>query len=56
MPFGASASEDWRFVGAAGKVAFELLHLNLARAQPDFPAAHPRVKLCGAWPSVIALL
>ena len=38
MPFGASASEDLRFVDAAGKVEFELLHLNLAPAQPDFPA------------------
>ncbi len=26
-----------RFVGAGGKVEFELLHLNPALAQPDFP-------------------
>jgi len=32
-----SVSEDWRFVGAAGKVEFELFHPNLAPAQPDLP-------------------
>jgi len=29
--------KNWRFVGAAGKVEFEPLHLNVAPAQPDFP-------------------
>ncbi len=32
-----SVSEDSRFVYAARKVEFELLHLNLALAQPDYP-------------------
>jgi hypothetical protein len=34
---GALQLPDWRFVGAAGKIEFELLHPNLTSAQPDFP-------------------
>ncbi len=53
---GAPQLPDWRFIGAAGKIEFELLHPNLASAQTDFSTAHPRVKLCGVWWSVTTRL